>query len=202
MVGGFYTWWWRLFGDTRPLVRYLAERFPRWAAPAVRVRTIGHLVAGNPLQMLTGILAVVAAAEIGFWCGYSVGVAIWAVTEVVLHVAHGRGGHRALLWIAGWREAWRVRRRWPADWAIVAAKTSRVQAEVGSSKEPVAPARLRPIADHPKMSWWPRIDWPVASWWVGPPPGTLVRCAGGGVRPSRSKYLPLRGCGRRLQPGI
>ena len=21
------------------------------------------------------------------------------------------------------------------------------------------------------MSWWPRIEWPVVSWWVGPPPG-------------------------------
>jgi len=21
------------------------------------------------------------------------------------------------------------------------------------------------------MSWWPRVEWPVVSWWVGPPPG-------------------------------
>ena len=30
---------------------------------------------------------------------------------------------------------------------------------------------LRPVADHPKLCWWPRIEWPVVSWWVGPPPG-------------------------------
>ena len=71
----------------------------------------------------------------------------------------------------GWREAWRFRRRWPNDWATVAAKTARVQAEVGTSKEPIASAVLRPVADHPKMSWLPRIEWPVVSWWVGPPPG-------------------------------
>jgi hypothetical protein len=32
-------------------------------------------------------------------------------------------------------------------------------------------ARLRPVADHPKVGWWPRVEWPVVSGWCGHPPG-------------------------------
>ena len=30
---------------------------------------------------------------------------------------------------------------------------------------------IRPVFDAPKMSWWPRVEWPMISWWVSPPPG-------------------------------
>ncbi len=163
--------WWRFLMDLRPVVRFLAERFPRWAGPAVRMRTLLHLLVGNLIQVGASLYGFTVWSFSGFWWGF----AAWATAAVAVESIHqaalGRGGHQILLWLVGWREAWRVRRRWPADWAIVAAKTTKVQAEVGTSKEPVASARLRPVADHPKMSWWPRVSWPAVSWWVGPPPG-------------------------------
>ena len=167
-----YRIWWRLLMDLRPAVRYGAERFPHLAPVAVRARTMAHFVVGSPIQLLVSVygLTVWTLAESFRW-----GMAAWLTAAVAVELAfqfgRARGGHQVLVWLVGWREAWRVRRRWPSDWSIVAAKTSRVQAEVGTSKEPIASARLRPIADHPKMSWWPRIEWPVVSWWVGPPPG-------------------------------
>jgi hypothetical protein len=123
---------------------------------------------GNPIQTLAGVDALLLwwlFAWPGRWllAGF---VAICLVAEIV-----HRLGYRNGFWLVGWREAWRLRRRWAGDWAGIAAKTTRVQAEVGTSKEPIASAVLRPIADHPKLSWWPRIEWPVVSWWVGPPPG-------------------------------
>jgi len=112
------------------------------------------------------------------------GVLVWSMFEIearwiaagvvpvlVLMEIYHRVGFKTGGWLIGWREAWRIRRRWPNDWAIVAAKTPRVQAEVGTSKEPISSAVLRPIADHPRLSWLPWIEWPVVSWWVGPPPG-------------------------------
>ncbi len=166
-----YRIWWRCLMDLRPLVRYLAERFPHLAAPAVRTRTVAHFIVGNPLQAMASIYGLVVWSTAGFGWGFVAWLTAAVAIEAVLQVVRARGGHAVLVWIVGWREAWRVRRRWPSDWAAVAAKTSRVQAEVGTSREPVASARLRPIADHPKMSWWPRVEWPVVSWWVGPPPG-------------------------------
>ena len=163
--------WWRFLMDMRPMVRFLAERFPRWASRAVRARTLVHLAVGNLLQVGATAIGLVIWLAADFQWGFVAWAAAAVAVEAVLQVTRARGGHSLLLWLAGWREAWRVRRRWPADWAIVAAKTTRVQAEVGTSKEPIASARLRPVADHPKMSWWPRVQWPVVSWWVGPPPG-------------------------------
>ena len=166
-----YRIWWRCLMDLRPVARYSAERFPHAAAPALRMRAVAHLVVGNPLQALASSYGVGVWAIAGFWWGFVAWLTAAIAVELVFQVIRERGGPAALVWLVGWREAWRVRRRWPADWAIVAAKTMRVQAEVGTSQEPMAPARLRPIADHPKMSWWPRMAWPVVSWWVGPPPG-------------------------------
>ena len=167
-----YRIWWRFLMDLRPVVRYGAERFPRFAPLAVRLRTLLHLATGNPIQVLAGIY-VVAFTRMGL--PYRLAGLLWLLVALAVGVAHhfliARGGSPALLFLAGWREAWRFRRRWPADWAAAAAKTARVQAEVGTSKEPIASARLRPVADHPKLSWMPRIEWPVVSWWVGPPPG-------------------------------
>ena len=166
-----YRIWWRCLMDLRPLVRYLAERFPHLAAPAVRTRTVAHFIVGNPLQAMASIYGFIIWSIAGFGWGLVAWLSAALAIEAVFQVVRARGGPAALVWIVGWREAWRVRRRWPSDWAAVAAKTTRVQAEVGTSREPVASARLRPIADHPKMSWWPRVEWPVVSWWVGPPPG-------------------------------
>lgn len=163
-----YRAWWRTLMDLRPLLRFLAERFPKLAPWAIRLRSALHLAVGNPIQVLAGMDAVLLWLLLG-WPLRRVGIGFLAVCLVV-EVAH-RLGLRQGLWLSGWREAWRFRRRWPSDWAGIAAKTTRVQAEVGTSKEPIASAILRPVADHPKMSWWPRIEWPVVSWWVGPPPG-------------------------------
>ncbi|MGH1493655.1 MAG: hypothetical protein ACRBK7_30375 [Acidimicrobiales bacterium] len=163
-----YRMWWRFLMDLRPLVRFLAERFPRLAAPSVRLRLLLHWIVGNPIHSL--------ALVDGFMVWHFFDIRLrWialaiAVFFVLVEIYH-RANFAAGTWMIAWREAWRIRRRWPADWAAVAAKTARVQAEVGTSKEPMSSAILRPVADHPKMSWLPRVEWPVVSWWVGPPPG-------------------------------
>jgi hypothetical protein len=162
-----YRGWWRFLMDLRPFVRFLAERFPKLAPSAVRLRSALHLLVGNPIQSLTGIDALLLWL-LG-WSGQRLLVAFAAVC-IVVEITH-RVFYRSGCCFIAWREAWRFRRRWPSDWVAVAAKTTRVQAEVGTSKEPIASAALRPVADHPKLSWWPRIEWPVVSWWVGPPPG-------------------------------
>ncbi len=167
-----YRIWWRLLMDLRPLARYGAERLPRFAPAAVRLRTLAHFAVGNVLQVLVSVYGLVVwSGTDSFGWGFTAWVTAAVSVELVFQFVRARSTHPVLIRLVGWREAWRIRRRWPADWAIVAAKTTRVQAEVGTSKEPIASATLRPIADHPKMSWWPRIEWPVVSWWVGPPPG-------------------------------
>ena len=167
-MGLLYSGWWRALTDLRPLVRFLAERFPKGAPFAIRLRSIAHLLVGNPVQAGAGFggLALSILADISFrWLTLGFGV-VCIMVEIFHRVRYKDGSS-----LVCWREAWRVRRRWPSDWAVVSAKTAQVQAEVGSSKEPVASAVLRPVADHPKLSWFPRMDWPVVSWWVGPPPG-------------------------------
>ncbi len=163
-----YRGWWRALMDLRPLVRFLAERFPKVAPWAVRARVAAHIAVGNPIQSLLAVELLILWRLLGWpllWL-----TVVFASVCLVLEVVHRLGYRSGGRWV-GWREAWRFRRRWPAEWAQVAAKTVRVQAEVGTSKEPIASAVLRPVADHPKLSWWPRIEWPVVSWWVGPPPG-------------------------------
>ena len=163
-----YRVWWRFLMDLRPMVRFLAERLPKLAPWGVRLRVVFHWIVGNPVQAL--------AIFDGFllWQVTDIDGRLIAATAALLCLAmeiYHRVAFRSGGLLVGWREAWRVRRRWPNDWAIVAAKTARVQAEVGTSKEPISSAVLRPVADHPKMSWLPKVEWPVVSWWVGPPPG-------------------------------
>ncbi len=163
-----YRAWWRLLMDLRHLPRFFAERFPKVAPWAVRLRSLLHWLVGNPIQSLVAVAGLYVwrlGALPGRWFMGLV-LVVHLVVELYCHLCFDRGG-----WLIGWRAAWRIRRRWPADWAAVAAKTTRVQAEVGTSREPIASAVLRPVADHPKLSWRPRIEWPVVSWWVGPPPG-------------------------------
>ena len=161
--------WWRMLMDLRPLFRVLAERFPKAAPWAVFSRMAGHVLAGNPILLVIAVLAL-AAIRIGASITLvgALGLAVFLAAEGWHRwlFESGRGGL-----IVGWREAWRMHRRMPFEWARAAAKTTTVQAEVGTSKEPVASAKLRPIADHPKMGWWPTVHWPQVSWWVGPPPG-------------------------------
>lgn len=159
---------WRVLGDLRPIVRYSAERFPSWAPRGLRARTLAHLAAGNPVHTLAVIDAIWACLLFELpvrWLALAVVVA-WALAEAHFWLQRGSGDRLSV-----WREAWRFRRRWPAIWAEVAAKTASVQAEVGTANEPTSPAALRPIADHPKLGWWPKNEWPVVWWWVGPPPG-------------------------------
>ena len=44
--------------DLRPFVRFLAERFPKLAPWAVRLRSLLHLLVGNPIQTLAGLDAL------------------------------------------------------------------------------------------------------------------------------------------------
>lgn len=157
--------------DLRPVVRYVANRSWFLRKLGVRFRLLAHLLVGNPHQL---IIAFYGLAVWDFYNSILAALAAWAsmvvAAELVLQFVRVRGISPTLLTLVGWREAWRVRRRWPTDWAVLAAKTINVQAEVGTSEEPKAPA-FRPICDHPKLSWIPRIHWPVITWWVGPPPG-------------------------------
>ena len=163
-----YRLWWQFLMELQPIVRFGAERLPHLAPWGVRTRTALHLVVGNPVQILATIAGLLVWPPTGIplrWLWLTL-TAVYIGSLVWHRIRFAQGG-----WLVGWREAWRLRRRWPAVWATVAAKTTRVQAEVGTSNEPIASARLRPIVDHPKLSWLPSIDWPVVSWWVGPPPG-------------------------------
>ncbi len=157
--------------DLRPVVRYVLERSWFLRNHLVKARIVAHVLAGNPHQL------IIACYGLAVWDvsnSFPAGVLAWAsmvvAAELVLQFVRMRGTSPTLLMLVGWREAWRVRRRWPSDWAVVAAKTITVQAEVGTSEEPKAPP-FRPICDHPKLSWIPEINWPVVTWWVGPPPG-------------------------------
>ena len=48
-----YRGWWRLLMDLRPMVRYLAERFPKLAPWGVRLTgRVLHRLVGNPVQVL------------------------------------------------------------------------------------------------------------------------------------------------------
>ncbi len=163
-----YRLWWQFLMELRPGVRFFAERFPRVAPWAVRFRSLAHWVVGNPVQALAVLVGFLVWVRAGVPFLNAAGFVV--CINISMGIFHRVGVDSGSRWV-GWCEAWRLRRQWPSVWAAVAAKTSRVQAEVGTSKEPIASAVLRPVADHPKMSWLPRIDWPVVSWWVGPPPG-------------------------------
>ena len=176
VMGPVRRWWWDALLGRRRHLQFFVERWPRWAGRLVRARAFAHFLVGNvhATAAMTGLAAAVMFGASSWWLMAAAAV-WWLVAEVVLkavlYVRTSQPAVGVLLWLVGWREAWRLRRRLPAGWAEPAAKTRAVQAEVGTSKEPVASALLRPVVDHPKMSWWPTIRWPQVSWWVGPPPG-------------------------------
>ena len=140
-----------------------AERFPRLAPVGIRVRWLLHVLVGNPVHTVAAIVVAVWFRSVP---GLIAFVIVAGLVELWIRIRFESGG-----WLVTWRTRWWFRRGFPRWWTDLAAKTRQVQAEVGSSREPIASARLRPVADHPKMSWWVRVDWPVISWWVGPPPG-------------------------------
>ena len=158
-----YGIWWRMLLSSRLVLRFWSERYPKLAPTGIRLRWLVHLLVGNPIQTLAGIVVLTLfRSQIGLIWFASVVLAV----ELWFRLRFTSGG-----WVVSWRMAWWFRRGFPRWWADLAAKTARVQAEVGTSKEPVSSARMRPVADHPKMGWWPQVSWPVVSWWVGPPPG-------------------------------
>ncbi len=163
---------WNVLMRRRRNLRFVAARFP-WLAPwAVRARFMAHLLVGN-LHATTALVAVWQLAPlVGFRQAVIIAGLVLVVGEVVLQLGFSgviRG--RAVVWLVGWREGWSTRAYLPAAWSDGAAKTAAVQAEVGTNAEPTSPARLRPIADHPKLSLVPLVEWPTVSFWVGPPPG-------------------------------
>ena len=86
--------WWRFLMDLRPVVRFLAERFPRWAGPAVRMRTLLHLLVGNLIQVGASV------------CG----LAIWKLLGVLVGVrCVGVGGCRHRVHLPGCASSGRSR---------------------------------------------------------------------------------------------
>ena len=163
---------WNLLMRRRRNLRFLAARFPWFAPWAVRVRMLAHVLVGNVHVTAGLVLCWWLWPTIGFGPAAWSGFGIAAFGELFLQLGFyfpSRFGW--LRWPVGWREGWAVRAYLPAAWADGAAKTAAVQAEVGTSSEPTAPAKLRPVADHPKLSFVPFVEWPTVSFWVGPPPG-------------------------------
>lgn len=174
-------WWfglWRL----RPSGRLFVAR-TGLASAAVGARSVWHWLFANAFTV--GLKLMLAAAG---WYGLlpwplsDVDVAlvligtVTAVSFGLYHLAISGGSVSAWLmswWVCrvvfGWKLGWSLRSRWPMEWAIAAAKTKPVQAEVGSTSE--AAVTIRPVFDAPKLSWWPQVEWPAISWWVSPPPG-------------------------------
>ena len=170
-------WWWDALLRRRRHLAFFATRWPRLAPKAVRARAVAHYLVGNPHAVLALAAAVVAVRS---WPVLGVLVAWFVFIEMVLKavlywppliVRFGRYASVIQL-VSAWREAWSLRSLFPALWAEVAHRTSAIQAEVGSSSgESRPPARLRPIGDHPKLSWFPELTWPTISFWCSPPPG-------------------------------
>ena len=164
---------WNVLMRRRRNLRFLAARFPMFAPWAVRARMAAHVLVGN-IHITTALVAVWLLWPSMGWPALWVAAGVAAFGELVLQLGFYFAADirvRGLAWLVGWREGWSVRAYLPAAWADGAAKTAAVQAEVGTSSEPTAPAKLRPVADHPKMSFIPLVVWPTVSFWVGPPPG-------------------------------
>ncbi len=117
-----YRAWWRALMDLRPLLRFLAERLPKLVPWTIRARSLAHLFVGNPIQTLAGLDAASLGLVLG-WPARPLLIGFIGVVFVV-EITH-RVFYRSRCWLIGWREAWRFRRRWPSDWAGVAAKTAR-----------------------------------------------------------------------------
>ncbi len=163
---------WNVLMRRRRNLRFVAARLP-WLAPsAVRARFLAHVLVGNLHLTLALVLVSLTAPALNWAMTAAVFAVVVGVGEVFLQLGFvGLVSARGLLWLVGWREGWSTRAYLPAAWADGAAKTAAVQAEVGTNAEPTSSARLRPIADHPKLSLIPLVEWPTVSFWIGPPPG-------------------------------
>ena len=174
--------WWNLLWGFQSFGRIAAGRFRKTTVVLMALRVVAHwavgawpvllvkavawwLLGGRTALIITGVFGVVSFVvyalatngERDMSAGASGSIARWLM---------------AMRWVRGpvaWKLAFRTRGRWPGDWARPAAKTRAVQAEVGTARE--ARVTIRPVLDHPKISWLPKIEWPVVSWWVSPPPG-------------------------------
>ncbi|MGH1505079.1 MAG: hypothetical protein ACRBI6_16120 [Acidimicrobiales bacterium] len=158
-----YAVWWRFCDDARFLVRFVAARSGRVAMTGVVARWVLHVLAGNPVHVVSFVVLVLV---LPLFAAVLVWVPVVLVFEVwyQLRLVDGSGS-----WLHGWRLWWRVRRSVPAEWAESAVKSTGIKSPLGG--EARSSSRLRPVADHPKMGWWPRVEWPVASAWCGHPPG-------------------------------
>ena len=178
VMGPVRRWWWDALLGRRRHLQFFVERWPRWAGRLVRARAFAHFLVGNvhATAAMTGLAAAVMFGASSWWLMAAAAV-WWLVAEVVLkavlYVRTSQPAVGVLLWLVGWREGWSLRSVFPAVWAEVAHRTQAVQAEVGSAGggEPRPPGRLRPVGDHPKLSWLPQVVWPRVSFWCSPPPG-------------------------------
>ncbi len=164
--------WWVSLWSLRPLGRMFLAR-TGWAARAVVLRKCWHWVFANILTVAVKVMTW----WVWGWRVAGVVTLTWAAVFGLLYLLAVNGGppsrfimrFRLARLVFGWKIAWAFRSRWPMEWSIAAAKTRTVQAEVGNNAEPAV--TIRPVFDSPKLGWWPRIEWPVISWWVSPPPG-------------------------------
>ncbi len=121
MMNPIYRIWWRLLMDLRPITRYSAERLP----PSRPGRCPFPHASPTSLSA-TSSRSLVSVYGVG-------GVGVARIVPVGLRSVGDRGGvgsswcssslvldrlHAVLVWLVGWREAWRIRRRWPSDWAV------------------------------------------------------------------------------------
>lgn len=173
-------WWFSLWG-LRPVGRMFLAR-TGWAGVAVTLRNGWHWVFGNVFSLSLKILlwVVFSMSPLPWDIGWDIALAFTAVyglSFMLLFQLATNGGapsrwimrFRVCRIVFGWRLGWRFRARWPMEWTVASTKTRAVQAEVGTTAE--ATVTIRPVFDAPKLSWWPRIEWPAISWWVSPPPG-------------------------------
>ena len=160
--------WWRLLDDARFGVRWLCGRRRKLAAFGVFARWFLHLLVGNVVQ--AAAVCLIAATLWWSVLGWRVGLVALALVLIgfeswfQVHLWSGRGS-----WLHGWRLWWRVRRSIPSEWAESAVKSRGIKSALGGEQRVVGV--IRPVADHPKTAWWPRVEWPVVSVWCGHPPG-------------------------------
>lgn len=174
--------WWNLLWGLHGLGHVLARRFRKTTLVAMFFRVVLHWMVGAwPVLVIKAALWYLVGGRVAL---IGSGLVLLVSFLVYILATNGErdmtapGGGTIARWLMGkwfirkpvaWKLSMRTRGRWPSDWAKPAAKTRRVQAEVGTSSEPRV--TIRPVLDHPKISWWPQVEWPVVSWWVSPPPG-------------------------------
>ncbi len=93
-----YRVWWRLLMDLRPTVRYLAERLPKLAPWAVRLRVVLHTIVGHPIQSVAVFDGLLLWKLFG-WPGRPVLAGVLALV-VVMEIYH-RVGFKSGGWLIG-----------------------------------------------------------------------------------------------------